>query len=165
MGRLLGAKGWQAPSVTGEHSHTHSSMDGVAGLFQELRLQDLPQLQRQNKEACQQEPSGKICLRLYNLAEAQLKEGKISEAFWTQMQIAEIRLSSCRSSAREPWGWVLGMRSPWEVWMSRRKAASHQAQKVDAEPTLEDLPTPKMYLANLLKELEEQTQAAQKLER
>ena len=36
---------------------------------------------------------------------------------------------------------------------------------MDAEPTMEDLLTPKMDLAIVLKELKEQTRAAQKLER
>ena len=105
------------------------------------------------------------CLRLCDLAEAQLKAGLILEAARTEMQIAEIQLKSLGPQAHIPWGWVPGMASPWEVSTSRRETSPEQAQKVDAEPTIEELMTPKSDLATFLKELEEQHRAALNLKK
>ena len=163
MGRLLGAKGCQLLEC--EQFHTQQSMVGVAELLQELRLQDSSQLQRQNEEACQQAPSSETFFRLHELAGTQLKEGKISEALRTETQIAEIQLQSWGPLAHDSWDGLLGIKSRWELAMSWREAAPEQAQKVDAEPTMEELLTPKMDLATALKELKEQHRAAQKLQR
>ena len=108
-------------------------MDGVAGQFQELRLQESPQLQRQIEEAYQQELLDcETQHRLCNLAMAQLKNGQIAEASQTEMQIAEMQLIQIWGPrAHVPWRWVPGMNSPWELSTPR------QAQKVDVRPTLE----------------------------
>ena len=142
-------------------------MDGVEEKFQEksreLRLQKSPQLQRHNEEACQQDSSRENYLKMYDLAGAQLKEGKISQALWT-VQMAEIHLKSCGPRAPDQRGWVPGMSFPWEVLTSPREAAPGLAQKVDAEPTLEDLRMPRLHVATFLKELKEQHQALQKVD-
>ena len=50
-------QGLAAPVLAPEQLHSHLSMGGMAGLFHELRLQDLPQLQREDEDACQRESS------------------------------------------------------------------------------------------------------------